>query len=249
MNRQLYRSARYLLRIDDLCPTMDRVRWRAVRNMIEVAGIHPILAIVPMNRDPELIRDASDPSFWEQMRDMERNGASIALHGLDHVCSSRGRSLIPLHRQSEFAGRSIDDQQARIASGLHILHERGLLPQLFVAPRHGFDRNTLLALRNCRLTSLCDGFHSAPGVHGGVTWIPQQLWAPVSRKAGLWTFCLHPNTVEDLEPWRSFVYTHKEQFTCFDEVIEDRQQPLNFIERVMARIRLNRCRIRNRLRS
>src|SRR5579863_10035621 len=96
--------AQYLLRVDDLCPTVHADRWHALEVLIEEFEIKPILGIVPDNRDPELCQSAPNPEFWPQMRALESAGASIGLHGFRHLCASRGCSLVPIHRISEFAG-------------------------------------------------------------------------------------------------------------------------------------------------
>ena len=121
--------AQYLLRFDDLCPTVSRERWRRFRSLIEEFRLRPILAIVPDNCDPELQVSPPDPAFWEQMRALEAAGATIGLHGYRHLCSSRGRSLLGLDRMSEFAGVAIETQRAWIREGLRILRGHGLNPQ------------------------------------------------------------------------------------------------------------------------
>ncbi len=51
------RPAQYLLRFDDLCPTMAASRWAPFERLIGEFGIQPILAVVPENQDPELAID------------------------------------------------------------------------------------------------------------------------------------------------------------------------------------------------
>ncbi|UWZ82892.1 DUF2334 domain-containing protein [Occallatibacter riparius] len=213
--------AQYLLRIDDLCPTVHAGRWTRLRAIIDEFKIQPILAIVPDNHDPDLDASPPDPAFWNQMPSMQSAGAAIALHGLNHICDVQGKSLIPLLRTSEFAGAPLDVQRHRIARGLAILRSYGLAPKLFVAPRHGFDRNTLLALREQGIRYISDGFARVPFVRHGVTWIPMQLWSPVARASGLWTLCIHPNTADDasIECLRRFLRVHAQHFTSFDRVI------------------------------
>lgn len=231
---RLPRPAQYLLRVDDLCPTVHAERWERLHLLIQEFGIRPILAVVPANEDREL--DASPPAshFWEQMREHQDAGAAIALHGLSHICSSAGRSLIPLHRTSEFAGLELDQQRKRIAGGLAILRGQGLQPKLFVAPRHGLDHNTLLALREQGICFVSDGFARVPFLRAGVKWIPMQLWSPVPRRSGLWTICVHPNTTDDarFEELRTFLCSCAPRFTSFDRVLaEFDSKPLGAFER------------------
>lgn len=241
------RPAQYLLRIDDLCPTLDAARWASLRALIEEFNIQPILAIVPDNHDRALDASPSNPAFWPSMRTMQASGATIALHGLNHVCDMQGKSLIPLHKRSEFAGASLQAQRARIARGLAILRSHGLAPKLFVAPRHGLDRNTLRALSEEGIVYVSDGFARVPFVRSGVTWIPMQLWSPLTRSAGLWTICIHPNTSDDagIENLSRFLTQHAAQFTSFDRVVSEfTPSPLSPYERAFEFIAIARLRLR-----
>jgi peptidoglycan/xylan/chitin deacetylase (PgdA/CDA1 family) len=217
------RQAQYLLRFDDLYPTVSRSRWERFLPLLEEFRLCPILAVVPDNRDRDLERAEPDPGFWAEMRAMEDAGAAIALHGYRHLCRSKGKSLVPLHSRSEFAGVDPDSQREWIESGLDILRGHGLDPRVWVAPRHGFDRNTLRALRNERIALLSDGLARVPFMRGGLTWIPQQLWAPVEKPGGLWTICIHPNTARDslVDQLRDFLRRHAAQFTSVDRVVEE----------------------------
>ncbi len=243
----IVRPAQFLLRFDDLCPTMARACWQRFLPIIEEFGLRPILAVVPDNRDSGLIIDAQDPEFWEKMRAMEAAGAIIGLHGLHHLCASQGRSLLPFHRTSEFAGVPEATQSAWIRAGVKILRDRGLPPRSWVAPRHGFDRATLRALRREGIALVSDGLARIPFTRGGLTWIPQQLWAPTEKKRGVWTILLHSNTAseEQLRQLESFVRGHAAQFTSVDQVMAQlRPTWLMPIERLVEESQLLRLRCR-----
>jgi len=217
------KPAQYMLRFDDLCPTMSRDRWRRFVPLIREFGIQPILAVIPENRDPELQLDEPDPDFWEQMRTMEAAGATVGLHGYRHLCSSQGRSLLPFHRISEFAGLPEGTQREWIRVGLELLRAHGLNPRIWVAPRHGFDSATLRALGKEGIGIISDGLARVPCTRGGLTWIPQQLWGPSEKAGGVWTILLHSNTAPDalVQELDSFVRKHAAQFTCVDRVIAE----------------------------
>ena len=220
--QRLPRPAQYLLRVDDLCPSVSQEHWASVRDLIRQFGIRPILAVIPDNQDRELGTSPLIEHFWEEMGAMQREGATIALHGYQHRCTSRAKSLLPLHSRSEFAGYPIIEQRNRLRNGLALLRSRGLNPRLFVAPNHSFDQVTLRALRAEGLLFLSDGFARIPFIRDGVTWIPQQIWEPARRDKGLWTICLHPNSAgsERLKDLRHFIKKHGDQFTSFEKVIE-----------------------------
>jgi predicted deacetylase len=229
--------AQYLLRFDDLCPTQDRAQWQRFPPLLAEFGIRPILAVVPDNRDPVLKLSEPDPQFWTEMRTMEAAGAAIGLHGYRHLCATRGRSLVPLHRETEFAGAPEQIQGKWIRAGLEILRGQGLNPTIWVAPRHGFDRATLRVLRAEGIGLLSDGFARRPFTRGGITWIPQQLWASEAKPSGLWTICMHPNTAPDLlvEQLHSFLRQHAGQFTSVDRVTAvGHAADLDLAERIYA---------------
>jgi predicted deacetylase len=242
--------ALYLLRFDDLCPTMDHRLWERFVPLIQEFGIRPILAVVPENADPELKIAPPDPVFWEHMRAMEALGATIALHGYRHICASRGRSLVPLGRHSEFAGAAENTQHEWICAGLNILRGHGLNPLMFVAPRHGFDESTLRALRTNGIGLISDGFARVPFRRNGLIWIPQQLWAPVEKQQGLWTICIHSNSTDSaqVDELRRFLWRHARQFTSVERVLREwMPMELNLTERaygawMLGRIQLSRFR-------
>lgn len=216
-------GAQYLLRLDDLCPTMGRAKWERYERLIERFGLRPILAVVPDNRDPELERDGADDGFWEKMRRLEAAGATIGLHGYRHLCEAAGRSLIPMHRRTEFAGVARATQQEWIDTGLAMLRDRRLRPRVWVAPRHGFDDTTLEVLREAGIGLISDGFAEQPFRDRGLTWIPQQIWAPVEKGSGLWTICVHPNTAsdEDFAALEVFLRENSARFTSVDWVLAE----------------------------
>lgn len=229
--------AKYLLRFDELCPTMSRSNWQRFQELIEEFRLCPILAVIPDNRDSAFTLESPDPEFWDRMRAMEATGAVVALHGYQHLCDSDRPGLIPLHKRTEFAGINESTQQEWIHRGLTILRSHGLNPRLWVAPRHGFDQGTLRALHREGIDYLSDGFARIPFARGGIIWIPQQLWVPTSKTRGLWTICIHSNVAGDRQAkrLRKFLQEHAGQFTSFDQLVRDSNPgPLGLAERAYA---------------
>jgi predicted deacetylase len=242
------RPAQYLLRFDDLCPTMALDRWERYAELVKGFDIRPILAVVPDNRDPDLRCAKPDPAFWSRMRQLERSGAAIALHGYRHLCLSKGKSMVPGHSKSEFAGVPAELQRQWVHAGIEVLRGHGLNPRIWVAPRHGFDRLTLQGLRDEGIDLVSDGLARMPFLRHGMIWIPQQLWTPVEKSKGLWTICMHANTgkAADLDKMRAFLGQHAARFTSLDRVLtEFRAARLGLTERVYETHALFRARVRN----
>lgn len=240
------KPAQYLLRFDDLCPTLSRSGWELFQSLLEEFRIQPILAVVPENRDQELSIDAPDPNFWFMMQWLQKAGATIGLHGYQHICESQHGGMLRLHRSNEFPGVPEDMQRTWINKGMGVLRSHGLEPKIFVAPRHGFDRATLRAIKAEGIEYVSDGFARVPFSRFGVRWIPQQLWSPVAKETGLWTICIHVNNAGD---WlagrlRSFLEVHADQFTSFDRVVKEHPMTsLGPYERIYEVYALNRVRI------
>ena len=50
-------SGKYILRLDDACPTMDVAKWDRIEKICDKFLIRPIIAVVPNNKDKKLIKN------------------------------------------------------------------------------------------------------------------------------------------------------------------------------------------------
>lgn len=192
-------SARYLIRLDDACDTMDRRRWGLLEAVLDRHGIRPIVAVVPDNRDSALVFDSQDEAFWHKVRAWQSKGWTVAMHGHTHVMHpTRQTLLVPFYERSEFAGLTLEAQRAAIgAAWRHFLAE-GVTPEVWVAPAHSFDLLTLRALQaETSIGVVSDGIAFDSWFEHGFQWIPQQMWRIAERRSGLWTVCLHPNEMSE----------------------------------------------------
>ena len=244
-------GAQYLLRFDDLCPTMNHANWTRWEQLVERHGIKPLLAVVPDNRDPKLSRCAPDPNFWPHLCALQARGWTIAIHGYQHACDVVGRSLVPIHRHSEFAGLRRDLQLRKLQMGMEILRSNGLEPTVWVAPRHGFDANTIEALKEVGMRIISDGLSAYPHVCQGAFWIPQQLWAGKPGHFGVWTICVHTNETTDaqFERFAEFLRQHRDQFTTVEDMIAAYgERRRSFVDLLYGSYHLGRIRLRSRVR-
>ena len=192
-------GARYLLRLDDACDTMDHAKWAAVEQVLDRHSVRPIVAVVPDNHDPVLAVCERDEMFWGKVRSWAAKGWSVAMHGYTHVMPpTEGALLVPFYRRSEFAGRSLDEQALMIRAAWELFLAQGISPGVWVAPAHSFDILTLEAIRKeTSIRIVSDGIACDSYYEHGFHWIPQQLWNLASRPLGLWTVCLHPNGMSE----------------------------------------------------
>ena len=188
------RPAQFVLRFDDICPTMDWKIWAVVEGELLAQGLSPILAVVPDNRDAKLVVSAPDARFWDRVREWQQRGWTIALHGYQHRYTSGSGGLLGLHAGSEFAGLPQEEQSQKLDAALAIFRRERVTAEAWIAPGHSFDAVTLQLLRDLDIRVISDGFSLWPFTdERGLTWIPQQLWGLRHRSFGVWTVCYHPN--------------------------------------------------------
>lgn len=213
---------KYLIRLDDACPTMDHAKWQRMIDILDHYGVRPMVGIIPHNEDPEQIIAAVDLDFWNKAKNWEQKGYAIALHGYNHCYISEDAGVNPLWNRSEFAGVSYETQLQKIHDGYHILKKKGLNPKYFFAPSHTFDYNTLKALRACTdIRIISDTVATKPYKMGDFIFIPQlgghcmKMYIP-----GIWTFCLHPSTMtdENFISTEAFIKSQKSKFIAFDQL-------------------------------
>lgn len=187
-------KARYLLRFDDICPTMNWNVWEEVETILCKEGVNPVLAVVPDNRDDELKVQPPSPFFWDRVRKWQARGWTIAMHGWQHRFLSKHAGVLGINKFSEFAGLERREQEHKLRCGKEVFAREGLDSSVFVAPAHSFDAVTIEILRELDFRFLSDGFFPFPHVDEyGMLWIPQQLWAFRRRPFGIWTICFHIN--------------------------------------------------------
>jgi predicted deacetylase len=214
--------ARYILRLDDIAPTMRWDNYERVRGVLEGCGVRPVLGVIPDNRDPFLLTFPGRPGgFWDEMRAARDRDWKLAMHGYQHVFVAESGGTLGLSDRSEFAGLPFDEQLDKIESGRRILSEQGIETDTFMAPRHSFDSKTEAALRDAGFTTITDGLALFPFERNGLLFVPQLFAAPgaIALPLGVLTLCLHLNTVEEqtLDAALHFVQRNRDRFICFDE--------------------------------
>jgi predicted deacetylase len=191
-------GAHYLVRLDDACATQNNKKWDAIEYVLDKLGIKPIVAVIPCNEDPSLRRGVKDENFWMRVKGWEKKGWTIALHGYRHVYHKVRKEdlVLPFHGRSEFAGLDLKTQSELLAKAYAEFSSHGIFPDVWIAPGHAFDANTLEALKRATpIRIVSDGIACHPFADDGLTFVPQQLWWPKRRLFGTWTICLHPETM------------------------------------------------------
>jgi predicted deacetylase len=184
----------YLVRFDDICPTMNWTIWAEINEILTVEGVKPILSVIPDNRRHAFFIEKENPQFWDYIREKQKQGWSIGLHGYQHIAITRNSGILKLSPHSEFAGLPEEEQEARISKAIEIFKANGVKPDLWVAPWHSFDHTTIKVLKRHGITIISDGFSIYPYVDNGMLWIPRQLSNFRRRPFGVYTVCFHHNS-------------------------------------------------------
>lgn len=240
----------YLIRLDDACPTMDATKWQRIEEIFDAYGIRPMVGVIPANNDPKQIINTADGGFWNKVKNWEKKGWSIALHGYDHcfISDSGMSGLNPLWARSEFAGISLEQQKEKIRKGVAEFRANGVEPRYFFAPAHTFDENTLQALReesNIRIIS--DTIATKPYLKGDFVFIPQLGGHCVEMKIpGIWTFCLHPSAMKEdnFEATEKFLKTHRDEILGFDELSFTNLRGKSLLGRLLSLVYFTRRRLK-----
>lgn len=216
-------TGQYLIRFDDLCPTMNWDVSAEVEHILLELKVVPIVAVVPDNQDPDLRVGPAHPDFWGEVRKWQTRGWTIGLHGYQHKFVTREAGIVGTRQESEFAGLSEEEQKAKLQGATEMFSRERVTPDVWVAPSHSFDQITLRALKQRGVQVISDGFALSPHRDSdGFLWIPQQLWRFRWRPFGVWTVCCHHNrwSKKDIASFRAGVQKYRERISDLRSVVE-----------------------------
>lgn len=187
------------IRLDDITPDMDWEKFEKFRSLMDRYYVKPLIGVVPQSFDPKLHRGLPREDFWDVVENLRQDGWTIAMHGCHHLYTTTKGGLLPLNRQSEFAGLPYQEQKRLLSEGKQILENHGIVTDLFMAPAHSYDRNTLRALLELGFTRMTDGFGRQPYIYRGMTFYPISFSRKraLKQKDGTTTFVVHCNTLTD----------------------------------------------------
>ncbi len=189
------------VRMDDITPDMNWENFLFFRQLFQKAGIAPLLGIVPENRDAKLHCEKAHEDFYEYMLALQKEGYCFAMHGCYHVYTTKCGGRFPLNSYSEFAGLPYEKQKELLAYGKEKLKEHGIETDIFMAPAHSYDDNTLRALKELGFNKITDGFGKVPYMEKGVIFYPISflLSRSLKQKKGATTMVIHANTVTETD--------------------------------------------------
>lgn len=207
----------FLVRMDDITADMDWKKFSVIRELLDSYGINPLIGVVPECRDSNLAIDPAKKDFWDIVKDLQKKGWVIAQHGTYHEYVTEDSGLLGINPFSEFAGLTLDEQKKKIEYGKNRLEEHGIKTDIFMAPGHSYDENTLTALKELGFRAITDGLYNRPYIFNDILCVPCRLIGSYDIK-DFDTICIHSNTITDeqLEKLKFFLSKHYREAIAFD---------------------------------
>ncbi len=238
---------KYIIRIDDASEYMDVDKWSQMEELLDKYGVKPIFGIIPDNHDDSLTGIYErDRGFWDKANRWIIKGWTPAMHGFQHVYVTESGGINPVNKRSEFAGLPYEVQEEKIEHGWKILKEHHMNPNIFFAPSHTFDNNTLHAIKEKTDIRIISDTIAYDAYKDGDFWfIPQQSGRVRKLPFKIITFCYHPNMMKerDYKILNSFLDKHRTDFiNNYMDILNERH--LGLLDRIIRRVYFARREIR-----
>ncbi|PYU27646.1 MAG: hypothetical protein DMG32_05800 [Acidobacteria bacterium] len=162
-------------------------------------------------------------NFWDRVQSWQRRGWTLGLHGYQHCYLTRRAGLYGRSALREFAGLPYEVQEIKLQNAARIFHEHGVKPDVWVAPAHSFDTNTIDILLRMGVHMVNDGYALYPYAdERGMIWIPQQVGRFRNLPIGIWTICFHFNrwSDEDLRRFRADLQRFRPHILSVGDVLQ-----------------------------
>jgi len=213
-----------LIRIDDIAENMNWELMEKTELLFDKYGVKPVLGVIPENKDTELLKYPRKNNFWEQVRIWKSKEWEIAMHGHTHVYDKECQNddYFNYGGGSEFYGHPIQVQESRIKNGLKKFESEKIKIRTFFAPNHTYDRNTFIALKNCGINEVIDGYGLMPYVENEIKFIPQLFYKVFSLPFGIQSTQIHLNywKERDFDKFENFIKKKSKKIITYKKAIK-----------------------------
>ena len=194
-----------LIRMDDITETMNWALMDKCEKLFDKFKIKPLLGIIPINKDPELLKFPKNGRFWERVESWKNKGWEITMHGCNHLYTQKSdkNDIFNYGGNSEFYGLDYSTQLNKIKTGLEEFKKREIKVRSFFAPNHIYDSNTLKALKDSDIKIIIDGYGLFPYYKNKILFIPQLFYKEIFLPFGIQSTQMHINEWND-EAYKNF---------------------------------------------
>ena len=224
LKKYISRNTGFLIRLDDIAENMNWKMMKRATNLFDKYNIKPVLGVIPNNKDQELLNyPKENKDFWEQIRQWKKKGWEIGMHGNNHLYDKfcKKNDYLGHGGPTEFCNHSFKDQIGKIRDGLNKFKKEGIYIRAFFAPNHTFDQNTLLALKECGINEVIDGYGLMPYEENSINFIPQLFYKIFAIPFGIQCFQIHLNyyNQNDFNKLENFIEKNSEKIITYDQAM------------------------------
>ena len=224
MKNYISNNTGILIRIDDVCENMNWNLMSKLESLFDNYSIKPVLGVIPNNRDEDFLSFPRNDNFWDQVRKWQDKGWEIVQHGDTHIydrlCSKKS-DYFEYGGGSEFFGHPLDVQEKRIKNGLEKFKREKINIRSFFAPNQTYDENTFIALKNCGINEVIDGYGLMPYTEKNVKFIPQLFEKVVLLPFGIQSTKLHLHVWDenDYKKFENFIKINSKKIITYDQAL------------------------------
>ena len=203
-----------LVRMDDIAETMNWVLMDKCEKLFDKFSVKPLLGIIPINKDPELLKFPKNDKFWKRVESWKNKGWEITMHGCNHLYTQKSdkKDIFNYGGDSEFYGLDYSTQLNKIKTGLKEFNKREIKVRSFFAPNHIYDSNTLKALKESNIKIIIDGYGLFPYYKNEILFIPQLFYKEIFLPFGIQSTQMHINEWND-EAYKNFEIFVKKNYS------------------------------------
>ena len=203
-----------LIRMDDISENMNWALMDKCEKLFDKFKIKPLLGIIPINKDPELLKFPKNDRFWERVESWKNKGWEITMHGCNHLYTQKSdkNDIFNYGGNSEFYGLDYSMQLNKIKTGLEEFKKREIKVRSFFAPNHIYDSNTLKALKDSDIKIIIDGYGLFPYYKNEILFIPQLFYKEIFLPFGIQSTQMHINEWND-EAYNNFEIFVKKNYS------------------------------------
>ena len=214
-----------LIRMDDICENMNWELMDRCELLFDKYEIKPLLGVIPINKDPELLAYPKKDLFWDKVINWKSKGWEITMHGCNHLYTQKSdkKDIFNYGGASEFYGLEYSKQLNKIATGLAVFEKKKIKIRSFFAPNHIYDENTLRALKEKDINIIIDGYGLFPFYKNDLLFIPQLFYKEILLPFGIQSTQLHINywNFKDFKKFESFINRNHKKIVNLDYIINN----------------------------
>ena len=212
-----------LIRMDDITENMNWKIMDKCEFLFDKHKIKPLLGVIPINQDPELLKYPKNYEFWKRVLDWKNKEWEITMHGCNHLYTQKSdkKDIFGYGGNSEFYGLGYSTQLKKVKNGLDAFKKNKIKIRSFFAPNHIYDNNTLKALKDNDIKIIIDGYGLFPFYKDEILFIPQLFHKEILLPFGIQSTQMHINdwNEDTFKKFEEFIERNKNKIVSLDYIV------------------------------